>query len=34
MPDMEARIIARRQDEQTTNMFRTVEGIRDLVEGR
>ena len=34
MPDMEARIIARRQDEQTANMFRTVEGIRDLVEGR
>ena len=34
MPDMETRIIARRQDEQTANMFRTVEGIRNLVEGR
>ena len=34
MPDMEARILARRQDEHSASMLRTIEGIRDLVEDR
>ena len=34
MPDMEARIVARRQDEHSASMLRTIEGIRDLVEDR
>ena len=34
MPDKEAKIIANRQKHQAANMRRTIEGIRDLVEGR
>jgi hypothetical protein len=34
MPDKEAKIIANRQNHQAANMRRTIEGIRDLVEGR
>jgi len=34
MPDKEAMIIANRQNGQTENMRLTVDGIRDLVEGR
>ena len=33
MPDKEAKIIANRQKHQAANMRRTIEGIRDLVEG-
>ena len=33
-PDKEAKIIANRQKHQAANMRRTIEGIRDLVEGR
>ena len=34
MPDKEERIIARRQDEHRTNMQATVDGIKELAEGR
>ena len=34
MPDKEAKIIANRQKHQAANMRRTIEGIRDLIEGR
>ena len=34
IPDKEAKIIANRQKHQAANMRRTIEGIRDLIEGR